>query len=51
MKRAGASTFAQDEASAAIDGMPRAAREDGAAERVLAPAEIAEALVRATRRA
>ena len=50
MRRAGAETFAQD-ASAAIDGMPRSARESGAAARVLPASEIADALVRATRRA
>jgi two-component system chemotaxis response regulator CheB len=49
MRRAGGETFAQD-ASAAIDGMPRSARESGAAARVLPASEIAEAILRATRR-
>jgi two-component system chemotaxis response regulator CheB len=49
MRRAGAETIAQD-ASAAIDGMPRSARESGAAARVLPASEIADAIVRATRR-
>jgi len=49
MRRAGAETIAQD-SSAAIDGMPRSARESGAASRVLPVADIADALVRATRR-
>jgi two-component system chemotaxis response regulator CheB len=49
MLRAGGETIAQD-AAAAIDGMPRSARDAGAASRVLPASEIAEALVRATRR-
>jgi two-component system chemotaxis response regulator CheB len=50
MRQSGAETFAQDAATAAIDGMPRSARESGAATRVLAPNDIADALVRAARR-
>lgn len=44
IRRAGGYTIAQDEASCAIYGMPRAAVELGAAAAVLPPARIAEAL-------
>lgn len=44
IRRAGGYTFAQDEASCVIYGMPRAAIELGAADAVLPPAQIAEAL-------
>lgn len=44
MRRAGAVTIAQDEATSAIYGMPRAAHELGAAARVLSLAAIAEEL-------
>jgi chemotaxis response regulator CheB len=44
MRRAGARTFAQDEASSAVYGMPLAAFEVGAAEEVLAPRAIAARL-------
>ncbi len=43
MRRAGARTFAQDEASCVVFGMPRTAIEIGAAERVLPLARLAEA--------
>lgn len=42
MKQAGASTFAQTEASCVVFGMPREAIALGAADEVLAPAEIPE---------
>lgn len=45
IRRAGGLTIAQDEASCTIFGMPRAAIELGAAELVLPPLKIAEALV------
>jgi two-component system chemotaxis response regulator CheB len=44
LRRAGALTMVQDEPSSAVWGMPRAAIERGAAELVLAPAEIARVL-------
>ncbi|MBZ0103282.1 MAG: hypothetical protein K8I65_14065 [Thermoanaerobaculia bacterium] len=46
LRRGGALCYAQDEASAAVFGMPRAAIEAGAAELVLAPAAIGEDLGR-----
>jgi two-component system chemotaxis response regulator CheB len=46
MKRAGAATVAQDEASSAVFGMPRAAIELGAVDEVLPLDEIAAAMVR-----
>jgi two-component system, chemotaxis family, protein-glutamate methylesterase/glutaminase len=52
MRKAGARTLAQDEASCVVFGMPRAAIELGAAERVLPLAHLADAalgLVRAPR--
>lgn len=45
MREAGATTIAQDEASSAIFGMPRAAAENGAAHRILPLSAIAEVLV------
>ncbi|HET9074169.1 MAG TPA: chemotaxis protein CheB [Solirubrobacteraceae bacterium] len=49
MRSRGALTFAQDGASAVVDGMPRAARDNGAAQRVLPPEQLGPALVRAAR--
>jgi two-component system response regulator WspF len=46
MRRAGMSTIAQDEASCVVYGMPRAAVELDAAERVLPLGEIPDAIVR-----
>jgi two-component system, chemotaxis family, protein-glutamate methylesterase/glutaminase len=47
IRRARGLTIAQDQLTSTIYGMPRSARELGAAEHVLAPAEIADKLVRA----
>ena len=44
MRQAGAHTIAQDEASSAVFGMPRAAIETGAVDRVLPLEEIPRAL-------
>lgn len=44
MREAGHATIAQDEASSAVYGMPRAAAENGAAARILPLDEIAQAL-------
>jgi two-component system chemotaxis response regulator CheB len=44
MRRAGARTFAQDEASAVVFGMPGAARQLDAAEELLSPSRIASRL-------
>ncbi|HEY4117651.1 MAG TPA: chemotaxis-specific protein-glutamate methyltransferase CheB [Byssovorax sp.] len=49
MRRAGARTFAQDEATSVVYGMPREAALIGAAERVLPLERIADALVAAAR--
>ncbi len=49
MRRMGARTIAQDKASCAVYGMPRAAAELGAAEHVLPLASIGEFLVRVLR--
>jgi two-component system chemotaxis response regulator CheB len=49
LRRAGAACFAQDEASSAVWGMPRAAIEAGGAEAVLAPRAIGEELARRLR--
>ena len=46
LRRAGAVTAAQDEASCAVYGMPRAAAELGAAEHILPPAEIGRLVAR-----
>jgi len=48
MRQAGARTFAQDEASSVVYGMPRAAMEIGAAEQQFSLARIGPALVGAT---
>lgn len=48
MRRAGARTFAQDEASSVVYGMPRAAMELGAAEHQYSLARLGPALVEAT---
>lgn len=45
MRQRGAVTIAQDADTTTIDGMPRAARESGAAEYWLSPTEISEALL------
>jgi two-component system chemotaxis response regulator CheB len=47
MKQAGAATFAQDEASCVVYGMPRVAVEAGAVDRVLPLARIAEEVLQA----
>jgi two-component system, chemotaxis family, protein-glutamate methylesterase/glutaminase len=47
VREAGGATFAQDGATAVVDGMPRAARELGAAERVLALDQLPRAIGRA----
>ncbi len=49
LRRAGALCFAQDEASSAVFGMPRAAIELGAAELVLAPSAIGAEIARRLR--
>lgn len=46
MKQAGARTLAQDEASSAVYGMPRAARDRGAADQIVGIDAVATALVR-----
>lgn len=46
LRENGASTFAQDEASCVVYGMPRAAWETGAAQRQIPLAEIADSIVR-----
>ena len=50
MREAGARTFAQDEATSAVYGMPRAASRLGAAESILPLAELATAVRTALRR-
>jgi two-component system chemotaxis response regulator CheB len=50
MRQAGARTFAQDEASSVVYGMPRAAMELGAAEHQHSLARIGHAVVEATAR-
>jgi two-component system chemotaxis response regulator CheB len=45
LRNSGASTFAQDEASSAVYGMPRAAWENGAARRQIALDQIADQIV------
>jgi len=51
MRQAGAHTIAQDEASCVVFGMPKAAIEKGAAERVLDLKEIPDAILRIARTA
>jgi two-component system chemotaxis response regulator CheB len=51
MRERGAATFAQDGESSAVDGMPRAARELGGAQRTLPLDRIGPAVAEATRRA
>jgi two-component system chemotaxis response regulator CheB len=46
LREKGATTFAQDEASSVVYGMPRAAWENGAAQRQISLDHIAEAIVR-----
>lgn len=46
MRRSGARTFVQDEASCVVFGMPAAAIEAGAAERVMSPPQLAAALTK-----
>jgi two-component system, chemotaxis family, protein-glutamate methylesterase/glutaminase len=48
IKAAGGRTFAQDEASCAVFGMPAAARRLGAVEKMLPPAELARAVTMAS---
>lgn len=48
IKDAGGMTFAQDEATSAVFGMPRVAREKGAAEEMLPLTSIAEEILRNT---
>lgn len=50
IRRQGGATFAQDGASATVDGMPRAARELGAAGATLALADLGHAVAEAVRR-
>jgi two-component system chemotaxis response regulator CheB len=47
--RAGGQTFAQDEASSAVFGMPAAAQRLGAVSEMLPPAELAAAIARASK--
>lgn len=49
MREVGARTFAQDEASSVVYGMPREAARIGAAERILPLAQMARAMVDAAR--
>lgn len=49
MRQAGAATLAQDEASSLVYGMPRAANEVGAAEKVVALGDVAHAIMDAAR--
>ncbi len=48
MRTAGAHTIVQDSASAVIDGMPRSAREIGAAEEVVGLAKIGDSILAST---
>lgn len=50
LRAAGGLCFAQDGESAVVDGMPRAARENGAAERILPPDRLGAAIAEAVRR-
>ena len=45
MRRAGARTMAQDEASSVVFGMPRVAYEKGGAERLISIDDIAYAII------
>jgi two-component system chemotaxis response regulator CheB len=49
MRRAGARTFAQDRDTSAVFGMPRAAEQLGAAQRMLPPERLASAIAGAVR--
>jgi two-component system chemotaxis response regulator CheB len=49
MRRAGARTFAQDEESSVVFGMPRAAQQLGAVQRLLSPQQLAAAVAGAVR--
>jgi two-component system chemotaxis response regulator CheB len=49
IKEAGGQTFAQDEATSVVYGMPRAAAELGAAQQILPLGKLAEAVTRAIR--
>jgi two-component system chemotaxis response regulator CheB len=46
LREKGAITFAQDEASSVVYGMPRAAFENGAAQRQIALPQVADFIVR-----
>ena len=46
MRQAGARTFAQDEASSVVFGMPKQAYQNGAAEKLVAITKVADELVR-----
>lgn len=50
IRRRGGATIAQDEATSVVDGMPRVARERGAAEQVLPLGDIAAAVAAQVRR-
>jgi two-component system response regulator WspF len=50
LKEAGWLTFAQDEASSVVYGMPKAAAQLGAASKILAPVDIAAELARFVQR-
>ena len=46
LRRAGGIAAAQDAATSAVDGMPRVARESGAAEHVVSAADLGRFLLR-----
>lgn len=50
LRQADGVTFAQDAGSAAVDGMPKAARETGAAEHIVSLDEVVPAILSATKR-
>lgn len=50
IRRRGGATIAQDEATSVVDGMPRVARERGAAEQVLPLGDVADAVAAQVRR-